>query len=512
MSEDWVGCRVSLDCGGLGFFQGLICRINLGDQTVTLEKPFQNGLACKFPEITLNASDIQDLKILKSKEELQAESTGPSGSSVVQLVRKKPKQPVAEHLKSGPRGSTRDTKTVSKGEKVQPAPLMSTNVPPHIANSVNRASPRFSNARASPKGGGHDQGGFRNRTYSEGVRTPVRGERMRQRDEDCFGQGGSALNEEEKRLIEEDFDFEKNLAMFDKDFVMKEIDAELANKPDIVRLVHCNRRQPEPKYRNDENVLNTVAAEYRQITTGEEECGHFVTDMGLVVPCVSLVLRERLQAVIVNHGLGLDRQAEVMGRAATELAIQLLGGQHRLTPTNMHQVPTAVFLCGTSQVGTFGISAARHLAGHGVKTQVYLPEAAHYPHVLEAELRLYRLTGGKVVTRGKDLPKGSVDLIVTAMEDQEMWSQERCQPWHRSATAWAEACRAPVLAIDPPPHPPALEVKMTLVGCLPLHHPPEAGKLYLANLGIPKNIYKEVGIKFSSPFGAKFVIPLHASA
>ena len=143
--------------------------------------------------------------------------------------------------------------------------------------------------------------------------------------------------------------------------------------------------------------------------------------------------------------------------------------------------------------------------------QVYLPEADHYPHVLETELRLYRLTGGKVVTRGKDLPKGSVDLIVTAMEDQEMWSQERCQPWHRSATAWAEACRAPVLAIDPPPHAPAFEVKMTLVGGLPLQHPPEAGKMYLANLGIPKNIYKEVGIKFSSPFGAKFVIPLHKS-
>jgi len=59
MSEEWVGCRVSLDCAGLGFFQGLICRINMGEQTVTLEKPFQNGLACKFPEITLNASDIQ---------------------------------------------------------------------------------------------------------------------------------------------------------------------------------------------------------------------------------------------------------------------------------------------------------------------------------------------------------------------------------------------------------------------------------------------------------------------
>jgi len=428
-------------------------------------------------------------------------------------VRKKNK-PIVEHLKTGAgsnNGNSIKEKSGSRPNKAQP--LMSAPVPFHITNSINRSSPRFNNARSSPKGG-YDSGGYRNRAYSGGersIRTPTRGERQRQKDEDCFGQGGGALNEEEKRLIEEDFDFEKNLAMFDKDLVMREIDAELANKPDIVRLVHCNRRQPEPKYRNDENVLAGITAEYRQITTGEADIGEYLTDLGLVVPCISLELRERLQAVIVNHGLGVERQAEVMGRAATELAIQLLGGQHRLTPTNMHQVPTAVFLCGANQAGTNGISAARHLAGHGAKTQVYLPDAAHYPHVLEAELRLYRLTGGKVITRGKDLPKGPIDLIVTAMEDQEMWSQERCQPWHRSATAWAEACRAPVLAIDPPPHPPALEVKMTLVGGLPLHHPQEAGKLYLANLGIPKNIYKEVGIKFSSPFGAKFVIPLHRS-
>ena len=56
--EDWMGCRVSLDCGGLGYFQGVISRISYNDQTVTLEKPFQNGLACKFPEITINSTDI----------------------------------------------------------------------------------------------------------------------------------------------------------------------------------------------------------------------------------------------------------------------------------------------------------------------------------------------------------------------------------------------------------------------------------------------------------------------
>jgi hypothetical protein len=46
------------------------------------------------------------------------------------------------------------------------------------------------------------------------------------------------------------------------------------------------------------------------------------------------------------------------------------------------------------------------------------------------------------MTKGRDLPQGSVDLIVTAMEDQEMWQKERCQPCHRAAVAWAEALGA----------------------------------------------------------------------
>ena len=55
--------------------------------------------------------------------------------------------------------------------------------------------------------------------------------------------GGSALTEEELQLVEEEFDFEGNLAMFDKKAEMAEIEAEMSNKPDIVRLVHCNKRQ-----------------------------------------------------------------------------------------------------------------------------------------------------------------------------------------------------------------------------------------------------------------------------
>ena len=68
-------------------------------------------------------------------------------------------------------------------------------------------------------------------------------------------------------------------------------------------------------------------------------------------------------------------------------------------------------MCGTGEAGVLGLVAARQLAGHGVRTQVlqhrqcslphwsmkvFLPDAARYPHSLETELRLYRLTGGKV--------------------------------------------------------------------------------------------------------------------
>ena len=37
----------------------LFVRISLEEQTVNLDKPFANGLACKFPQVTINANDIQ---------------------------------------------------------------------------------------------------------------------------------------------------------------------------------------------------------------------------------------------------------------------------------------------------------------------------------------------------------------------------------------------------------------------------------------------------------------------
>jgi enhancer of mRNA-decapping protein 3 len=476
MSSDCVGCRVSVDCGALGHFQGIISKVSLDDSSISLRTPFQNGLPCKFPAITLSGSDIQDLRILETKEEVtRAESLDTSHRTVVLSDKKKTKPVQKRETKDERRtNSALDKRTNSQ-------PLM----------SIIRENKQ---SRHSPKKGPEDF--YRSQQSNGGTRTPNR----RQKDEDCFSPSGFDINE--------DFDFEKNLAMFDKHTVLAEIDQELSNKPDIIRLVDCNRRPPEPKYKHDENILGNFVTEYRQIDTGEVMETEYVTDSGLVVPAISFQLRAKLQERLEEHGFGLSKQTELMGRAATELCLQLLGGQHRLAVNNTHQLPLAVFLCGTSRSAVFGLTAARHLAGHGVRTQVYLPETGTQSGILEQELRLYRLTGGKVVTKAKDLPK-AVDAVVTALEDEEMWSQQRIQPWHRAAVAWAEGLKAPVLAIDPPPELPALNTRMTLVSLLPLAHPAQCGNLYLANLGVPCNVFKEVGIKFASPFGAKFVLQLH---
>ena len=36
-----------------------------------------------------------------------------------------------------------------------------------------------------------------------------------------------------------------------------------------------------------------------------------------------------------------------------------------------------------------------------------------------------------MVGKAKELPKTSVDVIVTALEDEMIWAQQRIQPWHR---------------------------------------------------------------------------------
>jgi hypothetical protein len=53
MNKDCVGKSVSLDCGALGVYQGVIDSFQLEEQTITIKNPVQNGRAVDRPRLTL---------------------------------------------------------------------------------------------------------------------------------------------------------------------------------------------------------------------------------------------------------------------------------------------------------------------------------------------------------------------------------------------------------------------------------------------------------------------------
>ena len=81
------------------------------------------------------------------------------------------------------------------------------------------------------------------------------------KDDACFG--ASAID------LEEEFDFERNLALFDKKAVMGEIQASGQTDIPNVKIV--------PKFKHDENVLESLPPLYRQIRLPVQHQKEFLT-------------------------------------------------------------------------------------------------------------------------------------------------------------------------------------------------------------------------------------------
>lgn len=235
-------------------------------------------------------------------------------------------------------------------------------------------------------------------------------------------------------------------------------------------------------------------------SAGEKE---YVTDNGLIIPSITLNLHRQLIGAADRFGISWERRVELLGRAGAEIILQLLGGSRRLNPNNAHQWPTVVALCGAHRSGAAGVNCARQLSSHGVKTIVFVENSEDV--FLLQELSLYKLTGNKVETKVKNLPT-VVDLILVALCDEN--SPRMITPIAR----WANSNRATILAIEPPATgTPGILSKFSLLGGLPLAHSLDNGRLYLCNLALPNKVYADVGITYRSPFGPKFVIPLHSN-
>ncbi|XP_032230789.1 enhancer of mRNA-decapping protein 3 isoform X2 [Nematostella vectensis] len=326
--------------------------------------------------------------------------------------------------------------------------------------------------------------------------TPKKQERQKPfktKDKECFGQAVEEI------VVANDFDFEKNLALFDKKAVFEEMESS-----GVVTGVRKGFR--ESNIKPDESVLQQQVATSRKIIVPEDQKGReYSTEIGITVPAISPELRMRLIQTSEQMGLTAEQRIEAAGLCAWQMTVQLLGGPQRFTRSNAHQTPSVVVMAGPHIQGLQGICTARHLANRNVQVTLFIPRKTQD---LIPQLALYMHTGGALAASVRDLPRQPVDLVIDALAGHNQKKEVMEQTLN--AVEWANQNMAPILSLDPCLQTSSLglEVKWSLALGLPLANTPKSGRLYLGDIGIPKGVFSAVDINYISPFGDKFVIPL----
>ena len=99
---------------------------------------------------------------------------------------------------------------------------------------------------------------------------------MKQRDDECFG---DAMDDG----LDTDFDFEGNLALFDKAAVFSEIEGS-DRRGNGTRSRGTPQEQTPTRYRHDENILENKPVVYRQIKVPQAGAKEYCTGTSLHTP------------------------------------------------------------------------------------------------------------------------------------------------------------------------------------------------------------------------------------
>ncbi|XP_043837530.1 enhancer of mRNA-decapping protein 3 isoform X2 [Dromiciops gliroides] len=506
MASDWLGSIVSINCGdSLGVYQGRVSAVDQVSQTISLTRPFHNGVKCLVPEVTFRAGDITELKILEIPSSGDSQQCGDPQQTELGLPGVGCQVGINQNgtgklLKKSMSSSA--PQNIPKRAEMRTQDVAISPQQPCSKSYVDRHMESLSQSRSFRRRHNSWSSSSRHPNQATPKKSGIKNGQMKNKDDECFG-------DDIEEIPDTDFDFEGNLALFDKAAVFEEIDT--YERRSGTRSRGTPNERPS-RYRHDENILESEPIVYRRIMVPQNTSKEFCTDSGLVVPSVSYELHKKLLSVAEKHGLTLERRLEMTGVCASQMALTLLGGPNRLNPKNVHQRPTVALLCGPHVKGAQGISCGRHLANHDVHVILFLPNFVKMLESITNELSLFSKTQGQQVSSLKDLPSSPVDLVINCLDCHEN-AFLRDQPWYKAAVDWANQNRAPVLSIDPPMFEAELgiDAKWSLALGLPLPLGERAGRVYLCDIGIPQQVFQEVGINYRSPFGCKFVIPLHST-
>jgi enhancer of mRNA-decapping protein 3 len=284
-----------------------------------------------------------------------------------------------------------------------------------------------------------------------------------------------------------------------------------------------NMSSNNKNYRYDQMVLDT--GEPMNFDQIKVPCKYitkrYVTDDGFIVPCIDYELRERLFEQSYKFGFKKERHIESLARSCTEMTLQLVGGPIRFSPKNNHQKPSILLFANSSLIqGCYAVCTARMLSTRQVKTHLFvydnpIKKNKDDSELFQSELHLFNSGDSNytnLITNVDDLKKlKSVDLIINGLESAATLNNFTLanQAWFRELIKYVESCKANVLTIDPCQEGSALQSKWSILPILPMAMSSNCGRVYLCDLGVTSSVFNSCNIKYQSPFGAKFLIPLH---
>ena len=243
----------------------------------------------------------------------------------------------------------------------------------------------------------------------------------------------------------------------------------------------------------------------------------FKTEGGLVVPAVTAEQMREVDRIAVDElGLGILQMMENAGRNLAQNVIDMLGG------AGPGQRGGITVLAGAGGNGGGGLCCARHLHNRGFRVRLVLDrEAGALRGAAGRQLQILQSAGLKT-----EVPAASAEAIRGAelVVDALIGYSLRGAPRGRAAEL-IDLCNqhaGRVLSLDVPSglnattgEAPgvAIQPERTLTLALPktgLHSVP--GDLYLADIGIPPQLYEQLGLDYDSPFREDYWIPLWSVA
>ncbi len=234
---------------------------------------------------------------------------------------------------------------------------------------------------------------------------------------------------------------------------------------------------------------------------------HFTTKNGTQIPAITTEQMIEVDRIAIEEtGPNLYQMMENAGR---NLALTIIDLIMEISE------PSIIILSGTGGNGGGGIVAARHLLNRNYNVKLAVTDKSKMKDVPKRQLEIYVNAGGILIDNLDDI---KADIIVDAIIGYSLSNAPRGKSLQ--FIQWANSQKVKKISLDVPSGIDSttgenfgeyFKADITMTLALPKTglSKDKCGKLLLADIGISKNVYLTLKIKYNSPFRREYVIQLN---